>query len=98
MIFYLIFLFAPYISTAIFALLAYILWYTLCTNVTLTFALTCRNHEVIALHIESINPDFHLRGRYESVLHPVDNTWYTMPQSPTQDWNLPLDDPTPDNN
>ena len=40
MIIPLIFLFIFYITTAIFVLLAYILWYTLCTNITLTFIIT----------------------------------------------------------
>ena len=98
MILYLIFLFTFYISTTFFTLLAYILWYTLCTNVTLTFTLTRRKHEVIALHIESINLDFCLHGGYKSALHPIDNTWHTAPQSPVQDWNPLPDEPAPNNN
>ena len=43
MIIQLLFLFIFYITTAIFVLLAYILWYTLCTNVTLAFIIT-RQH------------------------------------------------------
>ena len=36
----LIFLFIFYVTTALFALLAYILWYMLCTNITLAFIIT----------------------------------------------------------
>ena len=42
MIIPIIFLFIFYVTTTLFALLAYILWYTLCTNVTLTFIVTCQ--------------------------------------------------------
>ena len=98
MILYLIFLFTFYVSTTTFALLAYILWYTLCTNITLTFALTHRKCEVFRLHIESIDPDFHLRRGYESASHPIDNTWHTALQSPIQDWNPLPDEPAPNNN
>ena len=105
MILYLSFLFIFYISTTLFTLLTYILWYTLCTNVTLTFALTHHRWKVIALHIESINPNFHLCGGYKSASHPVINTWHTTPQSPIQDWDPlpeppadPAPDPAPDNN
>ena len=73
MILYLSFLFIFYISTTLFALLTYILWYTLCTNVTLTFTLTRRRHEVITLHIESIDPNFCLCGRYESASQAPNN-------------------------
>ena len=87
MIIPLIFLFIFYITTVIFALLAYILWYMLCTNVTLAFILTCQRCEVIGIHIESIDPDFQLHRGYKSASHPIDNTWHTAPQSPIQDWD-----------
>ena len=93
----LLFIFTFYAFTAILAFLGYILWYILCANATLSFVVTCQKREFLALHIESIDPDYHLRGRYESASHLVDNTWYTAPQSPTQDWNpLPNKAPAPD--
>ena len=93
----LFFIFTFYAFTAILAFLGYILWYILCTNTTLSFIVTCKKQELLALHIESIDPDYHLRSRYKSASHPIDNTWYTVPQSPTQDWNpLPNDAPAPD--
>ena len=95
MIIQLLFLFIFYVTTAIFALLAYILWYTLCTNITLAFIVTCQHQQVIGFHIESIDPDFRLCSEYESASHPVDNTWHTALQSPIQDWN-PLPDPDPE--
>ena len=94
MIIPLIFLFIFYVTTALFALLAYILWYTLCTNVTLAFIVACQRQQVISFHIESIDPNFRLHGRYESASHPIDNTWHTALQSPVQDWD-PLPDPDP---
>ena len=103
MIIPLIFLFIFYITTALFALLTYILWYTLCTNVTLAFIITRQCREVVMLHIKSIDPDFRLCSGYESSSHPVDNTWHTALQTPAQDWD-PIPDPdpepapTPDNN
>ena len=95
MIIPLIFLFIFYITTTLFALLAYILWYTLCTNVTLAFIITRQHQEVVVLHIESIDPDFCLCGGYKSSSHPIDNTWHTAPQTPTQDWD-PIPDPDPE--
>ena len=97
MICILFFNFTFYAFTALLAFLGYILWYILCTNTTLSFVVTRQKRELLALHIESIDPDYHLRSGYESASHPVDNTWYTMPQSPTQDWNpLPDKAPVPD--
>ena len=87
------FLFIFYVFTMLLAFLSYILWYILCTNVTLAVALSQRKCEIIALHIKSIDPNFCLHGRYKLASHPVNNTWHTTPQSPTQDW-----DPLPDNN
>ena len=93
----LLFFFTFYAFTAILAFLGYILWYILCTNATLSFVVTQKKRELLTLHIESINPNYRLHGGYESASHPVDNTWYTAPQSPTQDWNpLPDEAPTPD--
>ena len=93
----LFFIFTFYAFTTILAFLGYILWYILCTNTTLSFIITRQKRELLTLHIESIDPDYHLRGRYELASHPVDNTWHTAPQSPTQDWNpLPDDTPAPD--
>ena len=94
MISILFFIFTFYAFTAILAFLSYILWYILCTNATLSFVVTCRKRELLALHIESIDPNYRLRGRYESASHPINNTWHTAPQSPTQDWN-PLPDEPP---
>ena len=92
-------LFSFYAFTTLLTFLSYILWYILCTNATLSFIITHKKRELLALHIESTNPDYHLRGRYESASHPINNTWYTTPQTPTQDWNpLPNNNPTPDNN
>ena len=93
----LFFLFSFYVFTVFVALLGYILWYTLCTNATTSFTVTHRKRELLAFHIESINPDYRLRGGYESASHPVDNTWHTAPQSPTQDWNPLPDEPQQDN-
>ena len=90
----LFFIFIFYAFSIILAFLGYILWYILCTNATLSFVVTCQKQELLALHIESTDPDYHLRGSYESASHPIDNTWYTTPQSPTQDWN-PLPDEAP---
>ena len=93
----LLFIFTFYAFTAILAFLGYILWYILCTNATLSFVITRQKRELLGLHIESINPDYRLCSSYKSALHPVDNTWYTAPQSPTQDWNpLPDEAPAPD--
>ena len=90
-------IFTFYTFTAILAFLGYILWYILCTNATLSFVVTHQKRELLALHIESINPDYRLHSSYESASHPTDNTWYTAPQSPTQDWNpLPDEAPAPD--
>ena len=89
--------FSFYVFTALLMFLRYILWYILCTNATLSFIVTCQKWELLAFHIESIDPDYRLRGGYESVSHPVDNTWHTAPQSPTQDWNPLPDEPAQDN-
>ena len=70
----LFFIFTFYTFTTSLAFLGYILWYILCTNSTLSFVITCQKREVLALHIESIDPDYHLCGGYESASHPVDNT------------------------
>ena len=94
MISILLFTFIFYAFTAILAFLGYILWYILCTNTTLSFVVSRRKRELLAFHIKSIDPDYCLRGGYESASHPVDNTWHTAPQSPTQDWN-PLPDEAP---
>ena len=97
MISILLFIFTFYAFTAILAFLSYILWCILCTNATLSFIVTRQKRELLALHIKSIDPDYHLRSRYELASHPVNNTWLTTPQSPTQDWNpLPDKAPTPD--
>ena len=93
----LLFVFSLYVFTAVLAFLGYILWYTLCTNATLSFIVTSRKRELLTFHIESIDPDYRLCGRYESASHPVDNTWHTAPQSPTQDWNPLPDEPQQDN-
>ena len=93
----LFFLFSFYVFTTSLAFLGYILWYILCTNTTLSFIVTRQKRELLAFHIESIDPDYRLHGRYESASHPVDNTWHTAPQSPTQDWNPHPDEPTQDN-
>ena len=96
MISILFFVFSCYVFTAVLTFLRYILWYILYTNATLSFVVTCQKQELLALHIESIDPDYCLHGRYESASHPIDNTWHTMPQSPVQDWNpLPTDEPAP---
>ena len=93
----LLFIFAFYTFTTLLVFLGYILWYILCTNATLSFVLSHQKRELLALHIESIDPDYHLRGGYESASHSIDSTWYTAPQSPTQDWNpLPDNAPAPD--
>ena len=93
----LLFIFTFYAFTAILAFLGYILWYILCTNATLSFVVSHQKRELLALHIESINPDYCLCGSYESASHPTDNTWHTAPQSPVQDWNpLPDEAPAPD--
>ena len=93
----LFFVFSFYVFTALLVFHAYILWYILCTNATLSFVVTRQKRELLALHIESIDPDYHLCGGYESASHPINNTWHTAPQSPTQDWNpLPNDAPTQD--
>ena len=97
MISILFFIFTFYAFTATLAFLGYILWYILCTNATLSFIVTRKKRELLALHIESIDPNYHLCGGYELASHPVDNTWHTAPQSPTQDWNpLPNDAPAQD--
>ena len=87
-----------YAFTAVLTFLSYILWYILCTNATLSFVVTHKKRELLALHIESINPDYRLHGRYKSASHPIDNTWHTAPQSPVQDWNPLPDEPAPNNN
>ena len=93
----LLFFFTFYTFTAVLAFLGYILWYILCTNATLSFVITHQKQELLTLHIESIDPDYCLHGRYESASHPVDNTWHTALQSPVQDWNpLPDEAPAPD--
>ena len=97
MISILLFVFSLYIFTILVAFLGYILWYTLCTNATLSFVVSHQKRELIAFHIESIDPDYRLRGGYESVSHPVNNTWHTTPQSLTQDWNPLPDEPQQDN-
>ena len=93
----LLFFFSFYVFTTSLAFLGYILWYILCTNATLSFIVTRQKQELLALHIESTDPDYRLRGGYESASHPVDNTWHTAPQSPTQDWNPLPDEPAQDN-
>ena len=93
----LLFLFSFYVFTILLAFLRYLLWYTLCTNATISFIITRRKRELLAFHIESINPDYCLRSGYESASHPIDNTWHTAPQSPTQDWNPLPDEPQQDN-
>ena len=93
----LFFVFSLYVFTILLAFLGYILWYILCTNATLSFIVTHQKRELLAFHIESINPDYRLCGRYESASHPVDNTWHTAPQSPTQDWNPLPNEPAQDN-
>ena len=91
--------FSFYTFTALLTFLSYILRYILCTNATLSFVVICKKRELLALHIESIDPDYCLYSGYKSASHPVDNTWYTTPQTPTQDWNpLPNNNPTPNNN
>ena len=93
----LFFIFTLYAFTALLVLLSYILWYILCTNATLSLVVSRKKREILTLHIESIDPDYRLRSRYESASHPIDNTWHTTPQSPTQDWNpLPNDAPAQD--
>ena len=87
-------IFTFYAFTALLAFLDYILWYILCTNATLSFVVTRKKRELLVLHIESTDPNYCLCGSYESASHPIDNTWHTAPQSPTQDWN-PLPDDTP---
>ena len=54
----LLFLFTFYAFTAVLAFLSYILWYILCTNSTLSFVITRQKREILALHIESIDPDY----------------------------------------
>ena len=93
----LLFVFSLYVFTVLIAFLGYILWYTLCTNATLTFTVTRQKRELLAFHIEAIDPDYRLRGGYESASHPIDNTWHTAPQSPVQDWNPLPEDPQQDN-
>ena len=93
----LLFVFSLYVFTILVAFLGYILWYTLCTNATLTFTVTHQKRELLAFHIEAIDPDYHLRSGYESASHPIDNTWHTAPQSPVQDWNPLPEDPQQDN-
>ena len=96
MITILFFIFTFYTFTVVFTFLGYILWYILCTNATLSFIVTHQKRELLTLHIESIDPDYCLRSRYESASHPVDNTWHTVLQSPVQDWNpLPNEEPAP---
>ena len=90
----LFFIFTFYAFTATLTFLGYILWYILCTNATLSFVVSHQKRELLALHIKSIDPDYSLHGRYESASHPIDITWYTTLQSPTQDWN-PLPDEAP---
>ena len=97
MISILFFLFTFYAFTAVLAFLGYILWYILCTNSTLSFVVTRQKRELLTLHIEYIDPNYHLHGGYESASHPIDNTWHTALQSPVQDWNpLPDEAPAPD--
>ena len=93
----LLFVFSSYIFTALLVFLRYILWYILCTNATLSFIITRQKRELLAFHIESIDPDYRLCGGYESASHPVNNTWHTTLQSPTQDWNPLPDEPAQDN-
>ena len=66
MISILFFVFSLYTFTALLAFLRYILWYTLCTNATLSFIITHQKRELLAFHIESIDPDYRLRGGYKS--------------------------------
>ena len=97
MISILVFAFSLYAFTILIAFLSYILWYTLCTNATLSFILTRQKRELLTFHIKSINPDYHLRRGYKSASHPTNNNWHTAPQSPTQDWNPLPDEPVQDN-
>ena len=90
-------IFTFYAFTALLAFLGYILWDILCTNATLSFVVSRQKRELLAFHIESTNPNYRLHGGYESASHPINNTWHTAPQSPTQDWNpLPDDAPAQD--
>ena len=93
----LFFIFSLYVFTAFLVFLGYILWYTLCTNTTLSFIVTRRKRELFTFHLEFTDPDYRLRGGYESASHPINNTWHTAPQSPTQDWNPLPDEPQQDN-
>ena len=93
----LFFVFSLYMFTILLAFLGYILWYILCTNATLSFIVTRQKRELLAFHVESIDPDYCLHRGYESATHPTDNTWHTAPQSPTQDWNPLPDEPAQDN-
>ena len=93
----LLLIFSLYVFTISLAFLGYILWYTLCTNATLSFVVSHRKRELLAFHIESTDPDYRLHRGYESASHPVNNTWHTAPQSPTQDWNPLPDEPQQDN-
>ena len=97
MISILFFVFSFYVFTTLLAFLGYILWYILCTNATLSFIVTRQKRELLAFHIKSTNPDYRLCSGYKSASHPIDNTWHTAPQSPTQDWNPLPDEPTQDN-
>ena len=97
MISVLFFVFSLYVFTALLAFLGYILWYILYTNATLSFVIICQKRELLAFHIKSIDLDYRLHGGYESASHPVNNTWHTAPQSPTQDWNPLPDEPVQDN-
>ena len=93
----LFFVFSFYVFSTLLAFLGYILWYILCTNTTLSFIITRQKRELLAFHIESTDPNYRLHSGYESASHPVDNTWHTAPQSPTQDWNPLPDEPAQDN-
>ena len=66
-------IFTFYAFTALLAFLSYILWYILCTNATLSFIISHQKQEILAFHIESIDPDYHLHGGHESASHPINN-------------------------
>ena len=52
MISILFFVFSLYVFTASLVFLGYILWYTLCTNATLSFVVSRQKRELLAFHIE----------------------------------------------
>ena len=58
MISILFFVFSLYAFTALLVFIGYILWYTLCTNATLSFIVTRQKWELLAFHIKSIDPNY----------------------------------------